>query len=151
MTNHLKDHELDVITHGSQTKTGLAHGDHVGKIAAHLGISPSTVHHRIHRAARRLNFNGFVQAQLVDLAGQHGALDALTPKAEITLPTLEAQLLTALARGLTTAQAAMQLHVGYHAAHRHRRRLYARLGARTNAHAVGLGWQHQLLGPPEQT
>lgn len=143
-TTSLTAHDLRIIT-------ALAHGHRIPHIATTLNLSTPATRSHLNRAAARLTLTGLPRPRLVDYAYRHGHLTPAEPAPLTELPPRQAQLLDALSRGMTTAQAAAQLHIGYHDAHWHRRRLYARLGARTSAHAVALGWQHQLLGPPETT
>jgi DNA-binding NarL/FixJ family response regulator len=129
---------------------GLAHNRPLHRIAADLDVAPATINSRINRTVSRLDLTGHPRPRLVDYAYRSGHLTE-TAFTSTGLPDEQALLLDAFARGLTLAQAAEEQSHGYHVAHTHYKRLYERLGAHTKWHAVGLGWRHGLLGPPEQT
>ncbi|MBW0121087.1 helix-turn-helix domain-containing protein, partial [Pseudonocardia oceani] len=58
----------------------------------------------------------------------------------------EVQVLAAMARGRTNASIGSELGLSEDTVKTHARRLFTKLGARDRAHAVALGYQHDILG-----
>lgn len=128
----------------------LAEGHAVPHISRNLNTPARTLRTHIAATANRLGIRHTPQVRLVDYAYRHGHLTA--PEADPYEPLKpltwrDEQTLQAIARGLSVAQAASEIHRSPHTVDTHRKALYARLGARTGAHAVALGWQLGLLGP----
>jgi len=61
------------------------------------------------------------------------------------LPDRELSVLTGYARGLTNAEISNELYLSVDTVKTYSRRLFKRLGAKSQAHAVSLGYQHGLL------
>jgi DNA-binding NarL/FixJ family response regulator len=75
-------------------------------------------------------------------------VDTAAPRTDLTARELE--VLTAMAEGLATKAIAMQLGVAIKTVENHKARVFAKLGARTHAHAVSLAIAQGLLSPTLQ-
>ncbi|MFC7261531.1 helix-turn-helix transcriptional regulator [Streptomyces lutosisoli] len=131
-----------------QILAGLARGQTVRLIAKTTGKPYRTVNSRVYSLIRRAEVPN--AARLVDVAYRQGWLARLSPEPRpaLSLSGRRAEVLHALAAGLTNGQIARDLGVSERTVEFHVLGLYRTLRARNRSHAVALGHQHGHLLPP---
>ncbi|MFD5697489.1 helix-turn-helix transcriptional regulator [Streptomyces lasiicapitis] len=133
-----------------QVIAGLARGRTGADIAHDLNLTPETVRSQVRRTSALLGLNArYCRPMLVDYGYRSGLLTHLRPEprqAPCLTPRMT-EVLDRVRRGLPNADIAAELGLSYDTVRTHMKRLLAKLGAESRAHAVALGWQAGLLGP----
>ncbi|TLQ45785.1 helix-turn-helix transcriptional regulator [Streptomyces marianii] len=132
-------------TYDLQLLAGLARGYRTHEIAQQTGTPVKTVRNRIYRL--RLRMGARSASHAVDLAYDLGWMAGLHPEPRdpVHLPRRQLQALEGAAAGRSNPQIARDLGISPESVNRYLQRAYARLDARTRAHAVALARQQGHL------
>ncbi|MEV6810517.1 LuxR C-terminal-related transcriptional regulator [Streptomyces sp. NPDC051129] len=140
-TDLLTDRARVIIEH-------LAKGDRRNETAHILDISRSSLRREIATACRKLNIPVRSTAA-VNSAISKGII-SLPPGEPVDLTKEQIDVLRLIAAGHDTRELAVIYGIATNTVKYHVGRIMKALGAKNRAHAVALGWQRGILGPPEK-
>ncbi|MFH9677752.1 response regulator transcription factor [Streptomyces sp. NPDC017405] len=124
----------------------LARGDLRKETARILGIAESSLYREIATTCRKLDIP--VRPAAAVNTAIIKRLITLPPGEPVDLTKVQIDVLRLIAAGRGTSEIAAMYGIAPDTVRYHVRRIMKALGARHRVHAVALGWQRGILGPP---